>query len=66
MFLSGVGGSTGDKARRNAHVIVCGNEKGGSGKSTTAMHIAVGLMQLGQEVARFDLAGRQLSLTRYI
>ena len=66
MFLSGVGGSTGDKARRNAHVIVCGNEKGGSGKSTTAMHIAVGLMQLGHDVATVDLDGRQLSLTRYI
>ena len=25
----------------SAHVVVLGNEKGGSGKSTTALHIAV-------------------------
>ena len=51
---------------KNAHVIVCGNEKGGSGKSTTAMHIAVGLMNEGHRVATVDLDGRQLSFTRYI
>ena len=49
-----------------AHVIVCGNEKGGSGKSTTAMHIAVALLKAGQKVATVDLDGRQLSLTRYV
>ena len=38
-----------------AHVIVLGNEKGGSGKSTTAMHVAVALMQAGQRVATIDL-----------
>ena len=26
-------------AASQAYVIVCGNEKGGSGKTTTAMHI---------------------------
>jgi len=30
-----------------AHVIVVGNEKGGSGKSTTAMHIIVSLLRDG-------------------
>ena len=29
----------------SAHVVVLGNEKGGSGKSTTALHIAVALMK---------------------
>ena len=27
---------------RAAHVIVTGNEKGGSGKSTTALHLIIG------------------------
>lgn len=47
------------------HVIVCGNEKGGSGKSTTAMHVAVGLARLGFKVATIDLDTRQKTLTRY-
>ena len=37
--------------RQSAHVVVLGNEKGGSGKSTVAMHIAVALMKSGQRVA---------------
>src|ERR1700687_320856 len=49
---------------RSAHVIVLGSEKGGSGKSTTAMHIAVALMKAGQRVATIDLDCRQQSLTR--
>src|SRR5687767_12013697 len=51
---------------RTAHVIVLGNEKGGSGKSTTAMHIAVALMKAGQRVATIDLDSRQKSFTHYI
>jgi len=66
MLLSGVRGAPGGGRRRNAHVIVCGNEKGGSGKSTTAMHIAVALLKSGYSVATVDLDGRQLSLTRYV
>ena len=50
----------------SAHVIVLGNEKGGSGKSTTAMHVAVALLQAGQRVATIDLDSRQRSLTHYI
>ncbi len=49
-----------------AHVVVLGNEKGGSGKSTTAIHIAVALLRAGQRVATIDLDCRQQSLTRYI
>jgi chromosome partitioning protein len=51
---------------RTAHVVVVGNEKGGSGKSTTALHIAVALMKAGQRVATIDLDCRQQSLTRLI
>ena len=49
-----------------AYVIVCGNEKGGSGKTTTAMHLIVALLYGGHRVASIDLDSRQLSLTRYI
>jgi chromosome partitioning protein len=51
---------------KSAHVIVLGNEKGGSGKSTTAMHVAVALLQAGQRVATIDLDSRQKSFTHYI
>ncbi len=49
-----------------AHVIVLGNEKGGSGKSTTAMHVIVALLKSGARVASIDTDGRQRSLTRYV
>src|SRR5436853_7490472 len=49
-----------------AHVVVLGNEKGGSGKSTTAMHVAVALVNVGQRVATIDLDSRQKSFTHYI
>jgi chromosome partitioning protein len=48
-----------------AHVIVIGNEKGGSGKSTTAMHLVVALLRLGYRVGSMDLDARQGTLTRY-
>src|SRR5580704_1554402 len=50
----------------SAHVVVLGNEKGGSGKSTTALHIAVALLKAGQRVATIDLDPRQQSFTHYI
>jgi chromosome partitioning protein len=53
-------------ASMSAHVVVLGNEKGGSGKSTTAMHVAIALTHLGQRVATIDLDSRQKSFTRYI
>jgi chromosome partitioning protein len=49
-----------------AHIVVIGNEKGGSGKSTTAMHVAVGIMIRGLRVATIDLDSRQGTFSRYI
>ena len=51
---------------QSAHVVVLGNEKGGSGKSTTALHVAVALLKAGQRVATIDLDSRQKSFTHYI
>jgi len=49
-----------------AHVIVVGNEKGGSGKSTTAMHVAIALLKDGHSVATIDVDSRQGTLSRYV
>ncbi|MCB9978058.1 MAG: AAA family ATPase [Rhodospirillales bacterium] len=49
-----------------ACVIVFGNEKGGSGKSTSAMHVAIALLRLGYRVGTMDLDARQATLTRYM
>ncbi|TGV62533.1 hypothetical protein EN801_049310, partial [Mesorhizobium sp. M00.F.Ca.ET.158.01.1.1] len=46
------------RRRANGRVIVCGNEKGGSGKTTTAMHIAIALIDSGHNVATVDLDER--------
>jgi chromosome partitioning protein len=48
------------------HVVVVGNQKGGSGKSTFAIHIIVALLKAGKRVASFDLDVSQLTLTRYL
>lgn len=53
-------------APRQAHVIVVGNQKGGAGKSTVAMHVIVALMRMGRRTGVIDLDVRQRSLTRYI
>jgi chromosome partitioning protein len=50
---------------RSAHVIVVGNEKGGAGKSTLSIHIAVALMKSGHKVACIDLDTRQQTMTRF-
>lgn len=47
------------------HIIALGNEKGGSGKSTTAMHLFVALAQRGHRVGAIDLDSRQKSFFRY-
>jgi chromosome partitioning protein len=47
-------------------VIVVANEKGGSGKSTVAVHMAIALIKSGQRVATIDLDARQKSFTHFI
>jgi chromosome partitioning protein len=54
------------RAKSPPHVVVIGNQKGGSGKSTFAMHIIVALLKAGKRVAAFDLDLNQLTLTRYL
>ncbi len=46
-------------------VIVVGNEKGGAGKSTIALHLAVALMYGGAKVAVLDLDLRQQSMGHF-
>ena len=50
----------------NSYVIVVGNEKGGSGKSTLSIHLAIAYLYAGYKVATIDLDGRQGTLTHYI
>ncbi len=45
-------------ATARAHTIVVGNEKGGTGKTTTAMHIAVSLLRQNFSVTAIDLDSR--------
>lgn len=47
------------------YVIVVGSEKGGTGKSTTAIHLAVALMKLGYRVGTVDLDARQGTFTAF-
>ncbi|MFP5328760.1 MAG: division plane positioning ATPase MipZ [Alphaproteobacteria bacterium] len=48
------------------HIIVFANEKGGTGKSTTAVHTAIALAAMGHRVAALDLDTRQRTLARYL
>jgi chromosome partitioning protein len=48
------------------HFLVFANEKGGTGKSTTAVHSAVALAAQGRKVAALDLDTRQRTLGRYL
>ena len=52
--------------QKKPHIIVIGNEKGGTGKSTISMHIIVSLLQQGYGVGSIDVDARQGSLSRYI
>ena len=54
-----------DGAKR-LHVLVFANEKGGTGKSTTAVHAAIALSAKGARVACFDLDHRQRTMGRYL
>lgn len=51
---------------KRGKVIVIGNEKGGTGKSTLAMHLIVWFLHRRKMVASVDLDGRQGTLTHYI
>ena len=48
------------------HVIVFANEKGGTGKSTTAVHVAIALAARGHKVGVLDLDHRQRTVGRYL
>lgn len=50
---------------QGAHVIVVGNEKGGAGKSTVAMHLVCALLHGGASVVAMDLDVRQQSMARF-
>ena len=51
---------------RQPHFIVFANEKGGTGKSTTAVHTAIALAASGHRVGALDLDQRQRTMTRYL
>jgi len=48
------------------YTIVVGNEKGGAGKSTIALHLAIALLRAGANVGVIDLDVRQRTLTRFL
>lgn len=50
------------QAANKPYFIVLGNEKGGSGKSTTSIHIIVSLLRDGYRVGAMDLDARQGTL----
>lgn len=52
--------------KKSPHRIVFANEKGGTGKSTTAVHVAIALAYQGARVAAIDLDPRQRTLHRYL
>ena len=56
----------GAPAKHGTHRIVFANEKGGTGKSTTAVHVAVALSYLGARVTMLDLDPRQRTSHRYM
>lgn len=49
-----------------AKVVVFGNEKGGSGKTTAALHTTVALLRDGFKVASIDIDSKQRTFTRAI
>lgn len=51
---------------KQAHIIVLGNEKGGSGKTTSSQHLIVALLRIGFKVGAIDIDSRQRSLARYL
>lgn len=53
-------------ADQTPFIIVLGNEKGGTGKSTVSMHVIVHLLRLGFQVGSMDIDARQGTLSRYV
>lgn len=53
-------------SEKSPKIIIIGNEKGGAGKTTCAMHLIIGLLDMGLKVSSLDVDSRQHSLTRYI
>lgn len=53
-------------AESKPYIIVLGNEKGGTGKSTAAMHLVTSLLHQGYTVGSVDVDARQGTLTRYV
>ena len=47
-------------------IITFGNQKGGSGKTTSAMNVMIGLMSCGYSVGSIDLDGDQATFTHFI
>jgi chromosome partitioning protein len=48
-----------------AHIIVVGNEKGGAGKSTVAVHLTTALLHEGARVVTIDLDIRQQTMGHF-
>ncbi len=49
-----------------AYTIAFGNEKGGTGKTTTAVHVSISLLRMGMSVSAIDLDSRQRTFARYV
>src|SRR3546814_14127574 len=47
-------------------IIVLGNEKGGTGKSTIGIHLIIYLLRLGFKVGTVDVDARQGTLSSYL
>src|SRR5262249_6098254 len=58
--------ATEDTRSSAPHIVVVGNHKGGSGKSTIALHVLIALLQAGKHVASIDLDVHQQTLTHFI
>src|SRR3546814_18388460 len=66
MLRGGDGTMDSERQAPRPYVIVVGNEKGGTGKSTTAVNLAVALLRIGFAVGTLDLDARQRTLSRYL
>lgn len=51
---------------KKPYIIVLGNEKGGTGKSTLSMHLITYLVRQGYNVGTIDVDAHQGTLTRYL